>query len=212
MLIAGAKGHALEVLDIILQNNPGEPVYFFDNISEEFNNKSIDPNKVLRTSEELRKHLAVDNSFVLGIGNPSGRRLLSDLCTSSGGRLMPVISSAAIISTLNVVLGEGLNIMHGVIIHPETNIGKGTLLNCRVAIHHDCMVGEYCEISPGVILTGNVVIGNNTSIGTGAVILPKIKIGNNVVIAAGAVVTKNVPDNTLVAGIPAMIKKTYPDK
>ena len=34
-------------------------------------------------------------------------------------------------------------------------------------------------------------------------ILPGVTIGNNVVVAAGAVVTKDVPDNTLVGGVPA---------
>lgn len=38
-------------------------------------------------------------------------------------------------------------------------------------------------------------------------ILPGVKIGNNVVVAAGAVVTQDIPDNVLVAGVPAKIKK-----
>ncbi|MCZ3393024.1 sugar O-acetyltransferase, partial [Enterococcus faecium] len=36
-------------------------------------------------------------------------------------------------------------------------------------------------------------------------ILPGVTIGNNVVVAAGAVVTKDVPDNCLVAGVPAKV-------
>ncbi|MBR1885984.1 MAG: sugar O-acetyltransferase [Schwartzia sp.] len=48
-----------------------------------------------------------------------------------------------------------------------------------------------------------VRIGNDVWIGGNATILPGVTIGNNVVIAAGAVVTKDVPDNTLVAGVPA---------
>ena len=38
-------------------------------------------------------------------------------------------------------------------------------------------------------------------------IMPGITIGNNVVIAAGAVVTKDVPDNSLVGGVPAKLIK-----
>ena len=48
-----------------------------------------------------------------------------------------------------------------------------------------------------------VNIGNDVWIGGNCVILPGINIGNNVIIAAGSVVTKDIPDNTLVAGIPA---------
>ena len=39
-------------------------------------------------------------------------------------------------------------------------------------------------------------------------ILPGVTIGNNVVVAAGAVVTKDVPNNTLVGGVPAKIIRT----
>ena len=48
-----------------------------------------------------------------------------------------------------------------------------------------------------------VRIGSDVWIGGNATILPGVTIGNNVVIAAGAVVTKDVPDNTLMAGVPA---------
>ena len=48
-------------------------------------------------------------------------------------------------------------------------------------------------------------IGNDVWIGGNCTILPGVTIGNNVVVAAGAVVTKNVPDNSLIGGIPAKI-------
>ena len=46
-------------------------------------------------------------------------------------------------------------------------------------------------------------VGNNVMIGMNSVIMPNVTIGNNVVIAAHSVVTKDVPDNTVVGGIPA---------
>lgn len=48
-----------------------------------------------------------------------------------------------------------------------------------------------------------VKIGNDVWIGGNCTILPGVTIGNNVVVAAGAVVTHDVPDNTLVGGVPA---------
>ena len=57
-----------------------------------------------------------------------------------------------------------------------------------------------------------VRIGNDVWIGGNVTILPGITIGNNVVIAAGAVVTKDVPDNSLVGGVPAkLIRKLEND-
>jgi serine O-acetyltransferase len=50
------------------------------------------------------------------------------------------------------------------------------------------------------------VIGNNVDIGTGAKILGPITIGNNVLIGANAVVIRDVPDNSVAVGVPAVIK------
>ncbi len=48
-----------------------------------------------------------------------------------------------------------------------------------------------------------VIIGHDSWVGAGAILLPGITIGNFCVVAAGAVVTKDVPDYTVVAGVPA---------
>lgn len=52
------------------------------------------------------------------------------------------------------------------------------------------------------------MIGRNVWIGAGVTVVPGITIGNNAVVGAGSVVTKNVPANTVVAGIPAKRIKT----
>ena len=50
---------------------------------------------------------------------------------------------------------------------------------------------------------GSVHIKRNVWIGAGATILPGVTVGENSIVAAGAVVTKDVPDNTIVGGVPA---------
>ncbi|MBQ6421947.1 MAG: sugar O-acetyltransferase [Prevotella sp.] len=57
-----------------------------------------------------------------------------------------------------------------------------------------------------------VRIGNDVWLGGNVTILPGVTIGNNVVVAAGAVVNKDVPDNSLVGGVPAkLIRKIEND-
>ena len=51
------------------------------------------------------------------------------------------------------------------------------------------------------------IIGDNVYIGAGAVILGEVTVGDNVVIGANAVVTKDVPSNSIAAGVPAKIIK-----
>lgn len=53
--------------------------------------------------------------------------------------------------------------------------------------------------------TEPVVIRRNAWIGAGAMILPGVTVGENAIVAAGAVVTKDVPDNAIVAGVPAKV-------
>lgn len=48
-----------------------------------------------------------------------------------------------------------------------------------------------------------IEVGNNVHIGVNALIMPGVHIGNNCIIGAGAVVTRDIPDNTVVAGVPA---------
>ena len=54
-----------------------------------------------------------------------------------------------------------------------------------------------------VDLVGRISVGDNVHIGTGAMIMPGVSIGNNCIIGCGSIVTHSVPDNSVVAGIPA---------
>lgn len=52
---------------------------------------------------------------------------------------------------------------------------------------------------------GPIAIGDNVMIGARSIILPNVKIGNNVVIGAGSIISKDVPSNSVVAGVPAKV-------
>ena len=58
---------------------------------------------------------------------------------------------------------------------------------------------------------GCIEIGDNVFIGTKATILYDVKIGSNVIVAAGALVNKDVPDNSVVGGIPAKVIGSFDD-
>ena len=75
------------------------------------------------------------------------------------------------------------------------------------------VIGKNCNISQGVTLgqanrgqnKGYPILGDNIYIGPGAKIVGAVKIGNNVAIGANCVVTKDVPDNSVVIGIPGKV-------
>lgn len=68
-------------------------------------------------------------------------------------------------------------------------------------------IEEYNDID----LFGSISIGDNVHIGNRTIIMPGVKIGNNCIIACGSIVTKAVPNNSVVAGIPARIIETIDD-
>ncbi len=203
MLIAGAKGFAKELIDVILEQNPGEFVAFFDDLSNDLPDKLFSRFDILRSKDEVRDFFIAGNSFVLGVGNPRSREKLFDLLTSCGGTSPAIISKNSFIGAHENFFSEGVIIMPLSVIESSNTIGRGTLIHTGAFISHDITVGEFCEISPYVKLLGNVSIGNRCSIGTGAIILPKIKIADNAIVGAGAVVTRDIQEGECVAGVPA---------
>ena len=97
------------------------------------------------------------------------------------------------------------------------SVGKGFCIEHPGFLRVDsfCRVGDRCTILPMVLMGKKkpdlqdfqIVVGDDCYIGTGATILGPVRIGHNVTIAAGAVVLHDVPDNAVVAGVPAKIVK-----
>jgi len=59
------------------------------------------------------------------------------------------------------------------------------------------------KYEPKLEWTAPITIGNDVYIGLRLIILPNVRIGNRCVIGAGSVVTKDIPDNSVFAGVPA---------
>ena len=97
----------------------------------------------------------------------------------------------------------------------HAKIGKGSSFGyggIGVVVHSESIIGDNCTICQQVTIGGGnskypgvPVIGNNVYIAKGSIVMGGITIGNNVTIGANAVVTKPVPDNAIVAGVPAKI-------
>lgn len=207
MLIIGAKGFAREVLEILHQDNNTEGVAFYDDISTDLPDKIHGQFPLLRNLEEAKARFSKDPRFVLGIGIPALRKKLFDKFAAIGGEVISTISPFARIGHYGNNIAEGCNIMTGTVLTTGIRVERGVLINLNCTVGHETVIEEFAELSPGTNISGNCYIGAHTFIGTNATILPKIRIGKHAVIAAGAVVTKDVPDQTMVAGVPAMIKK-----
>lgn len=89
-------------------------------------------------------------------------------------------------------------------------IGKKCLISQQVSIigsDHNYKKGIYIQDQPSKKENAGVTIGDDVWIGCSVQIMAGVTIGNGAVIAAGSVVTKNVEENTVVAGVPAKFIK-----
>ena len=107
----------------------------------------------------------------------------------------------------NISLGKNVFINSGCCFQDQggIEIGNNVLIGQQVVLatlNHDLQPDKRANMQPSPIK-----IGNDVWIGAHATILPGVTIGDGAVIAAGAVVTKDVPKNTVVAGVPAKVIK-----
>lgn len=205
MIVVGAKGMAKELLEIIfseLQFDENE-ILFFDN-QNKHPGTLYGRFTILSSFEEVENYFKlIDRKFTLGIGNPHLRRKMAEEFIKLGGHLTTIISKNAKIGSFNTTIGNGSQIMQGVIITNDVTLGKGVLINLNTTISHDCDVGDFTEIACGVVIPGRCKIGENVFIGSNATLNPDVIIGDNAIIGAGAVVLKNVSAGMTVVGNPA---------
>jgi len=206
MIIAGSKGFAKELLEILYRDLKLAEISFFDNINQDLPQKLYGKYNIIRSIKELEE--SKDPKFCLGVGTPEARYILNNIFIKRNKIVETIISNKATIGSFNTIIGKGCTIMDGVIITNDITIGSCSLINLNCTIGHDSSIGEFCDISPDVNISGHCSIGNYCSIGTGSVIIPNVKIGNNCVIGAGTVVTKDIPDNSVVVGVPGKVIKT----
>ena len=107
----------------------------------------------------------------------------------------------------NVEIASGCTIDRGSV--DDTEIGKNTYLDNQVHLAHNVKIGSNCMIAGQVGFAGSSTIGNNVSIGGQAGISGHLTIGNNVKIGGGSGVVKNIEDNRIVMGYPAVPLKEF---
>ena len=107
----------------------------------------------------------------------------------------------------NVHIGSSCTIDRGKI--DNTLIGKNCMIDNMVHIAHNVVIGNNACIAAQTGIAGSVLIGDNVTIGGQAGFSGHITIGENVVIAARSGVTKNIKNNSTVAGFPAVDIKVW---
>ena len=119
-----------------------------------------------------------------------------------------------------VEIGARAVIMMGAIINIGAVIGEDTMIDMGAVLGGRAMVGRRCHIGAGAVLAGvvepasatPVVIEDDVLVGANAVVIEGVRVGRGAVVAAGSVVVSDVPENAVVAGVPARVIKMKDEK
>ncbi len=115
----------------------------------------------------------------------------------------------------HAVIKDNAVVMMGAIINIGAVVGEGTMIDMGAVLGGRATTGKNVHVGAGAVLAGviepananPVVIEDNVLIGANAVVLEGVRVGKNSVVASGAIVTEDVPENCVVAGVPAKIIK-----
>lgn len=188
VILLGAGGHAKVLLSTLKLLSI--PVLF-----------AIDPQKkgllfdvpIFPDESRLKKYHPTEIALVNGLGMLPKKKIRKDLfcrLKKAGYSFRTVIHPTAILAK-ELKLGEGVQIMAGVVIQPDVIIGENSIINTRASIDHDTVIGAHVHVAPGATLCGSVFLENDVFVGAAATIIQEITLSQSSIVPAGAVIYKN---------------------
>lgn len=194
MLLYGASGHAKVIVDCLVSK--GEEINgIFDDYSDLVSLNGYD------VYNDYDPEFKKDNKVIIAVGDNLSRKKIAAKVQHQFGtawHTSSVISESA-------QIGDGTVIMHNAVVQPGARVGRHCIVNTGSSIDHDCKLGDFVHISPKVTLCGGVDVGEGVHIGAGATVIPNVTIGKWCIVGAGAVITQNLPDYSLVVGVPGKV-------
>jgi UDP-perosamine 4-acetyltransferase len=143
--------------------------------------------------------------FFIGVGGAdclAVRRRLFGAALDTGLEPVTAIHPRAWVSD-SVTVGRGITVLASAVVNACVRLGDNVVVNSGAVVEHDCAIGDHAHVAPGACIAGGVSVGEATLIGMGACVRQGIRVGSHAVVGAGAVVIRDVPDGTVVVGVPA---------
>ncbi|ATP42352.1 sugar acetyltransferase [Solibacillus sp. R5-41] len=200
VIVIGNGGHAAVLAETLLQQE--REILGYTAPAKETNKFQLD---YLGTDSVIASFKPEDIELVLGIGTVNRstvRKTLFEGFKELGYIFGKVVHDTAYIAP-SAKIGDGVQIMAGVILQSHVEIADNTIINTGTIIDHDTKICSHVHVAPGTNISGGVKIGEQTHVGTGTTIIQNIEIGRNCLIGAGSVVVKNIPHDKKVYGVPA---------
>jgi len=210
IVLVGAGGHALSVIDSIQSNQDYEIVGITE--LDYVVGKEILGYKILGNDAILDSVFdsGVKYAFITvgSIGDTSLRERLYFMLKSKGFTLPTIIDNSANIGS-EVGLGEGIYVGKNTVVNAKSTIRDMAIINTGAIIEHGCCINEFTHIGPGAVICGDVKIGASTHVGANATVIQGVTIGDNSMIGAGSIVVHDVPSKVIAYGNPCKEVRNY---
>ncbi|MFT9371803.1 acetyltransferase [Paenibacillus sp. T2-29] len=205
IVIWGSGGHAREIN--WLCEELGVKVAGFLDERPEMKGQIVNGAPVLGTLNDIEALKYEVELICAGVGDPALKKRFVNNTIQLGFRIAaPLIHPRIRLSRRNTI-GEGSMVFEGAVLSDNIKIGQHVIINRSVNVSHDAVIGDYVTIAPGVNLAGNVTIDEGAYIGIGASVREKRHIGCWSMIGGGAFVKEDIPEFSMAAGVPAVVKK-----
>ena len=188
----------------------------FVSISE---NCKIDENVVIQSNCKIGPNVVIGSNSIIHSNSNLEHCIIGSNCVIKSGTVIGGTgfgfdpkSKVRINHIGNVLIGDNCNIGSNTTIDravfDSTIISKNSFIDNLVQIAHNVSIGEGAIIAAQTGIAGSTKIGDSVVIGGQSGVSGHLNIGKNVQIAAKSGVTKNIADNSIIAGFPAVdIKK-----
>lgn len=196
IVIIGASGHGKVIADIVASS--GSIVKGFLDDDNDIQGKEIIGFPVLGKIADYVNYKECE--FVIAIGNPYVREKIANELPV---KWYTAIHPNAIISKLDVEIGEGTVIMANAVVNPSAKIGKHCIINTGAIVEHDNILDDYVHLSPNVTLAGIVKVGKSTHIGAGSCTKQVLNIASDCTVGAGSVIVRDITESGTYVGVPA---------
>ena len=180
------------------------------------NNSIIGSNCIIESNVQIGKNCIIGSNVIIKNAIIGNNVVIQDNCKIGqkgfgfiplNGKNLKFPHIGQVNINDEVEIASGCTIDRGSI--DNTIIEKNTYLDNQVHIGHNVQIGSNCMIAGQVGFAGSSKIGNNVSIGGQAGVSGHLKIGNNVKIGGGSGVVKDIEDNQIVMGYPAIPLKEF---